>query len=106
MNPRIQVEHTVTEIVTGIDLVKSQILVAEGHNLHEPPLNIPAQDAIDRRGVAMQCRITTEDPDQQFIPDYGRITTYRSPGGLRDPARRRQRLRRARSSRRTSTRCW
>ena len=82
VNPRIQVEHTVTEVVTGIDLVRSQILVAEGHKLHEAPLNIPAQDAIERRGVAIQCRITTEDPDRHFIPDYGRITTYRSAGGF------------------------
>jgi pyruvate carboxylase len=82
VNPRIQVEHTVTEMITGIDLVKSQILIADGHRLHEPPLAIPAQDAIERRGVAMQVRITTEDPDQQFMPDYGRITTYRSPGGF------------------------
>jgi pyruvate carboxylase len=82
VNPRIQVEHTVTEMITGIDIVKSQILVADGHRLHEPPLAIPVQDAIERRGVAMQVRITTEDPDQQFMPDYGRITTYRSPGGF------------------------
>ena len=82
VNPRIQVEHTVTEVVTGIDLVRSQLLVADGHRLHEAPLNIPAQDAIERRGVAMQCRITTEDPDRHFIPDYGRITTYRSAGGF------------------------
>src|SRR5687768_3032129 len=82
VNPRIQVEHTVTEMITGIDLVKSQLLVADGHRLHDPPLAIPAQDAVERRGVAMQVRITTEDPDQQFMPDYGRITTYRSPGGF------------------------
>jgi pyruvate carboxylase len=82
VNPRIQVEHTVTEVVTGIDLVRSQILVADGHRLHEAPLNVPAQDAIRPRGVAMQCRITTEDPDRHFIPDYGRITTYRSAGGF------------------------
>jgi pyruvate carboxylase len=82
VNPRIQVEHTVTEVVTGIDLVRSQILVAQGHRLHEAPLNIPAQSAIEPRGVAMQCRITTEDPDRHFIPDYGRITTYRSAGGF------------------------
>ena len=82
VNPRIQVEHTVTEMITGIDLVKSQILVAAGHRLHDPPVSIPAQEAIDRRGVAMQCRITTEDPEQNFAPDYGRITTYRSPGGF------------------------
>ena len=82
VNPRIQVEHTVTEVVTGIDLVRSQILVAQGHRLHEPPLAIPPQEQIACRGVAMQCRITTEDPDRHFLPDYGRITTYRSAGGF------------------------
>jgi pyruvate carboxylase len=82
VNPRIQVEHTVTEVVTGIDLVRSQILVADGHALHEPPLAIPPQEKIECRGVALQCRITTEDPDRHFIPDYGRITTYRSAGGF------------------------
>src|SRR5262249_50202010 len=82
VNPRIQVEHTVTEMITGIDLVRSQLLVASGHRLHEPPIGIPAQDLVDRRGVAMQCRVTTEDPDRHFIPDYGRITTYRSAGGF------------------------
>jgi pyruvate carboxylase len=82
VNPRIQVEHTVTEVVTGVDLVKSQILIAQGHKLHEPPLNILPQDKIETRGYAMQCRITTEDPENHFIPDYGRITTYRSPGGF------------------------
>jgi pyruvate carboxylase len=82
VNPRIQVEHTVTEVVTGIDLVRSQILVADGHRLHEPPLNIPVQEKVEHRGVAMQCRVTTEDPEQNFTPDYGRITTYRSAGGF------------------------
>ena len=82
VNPRIQVEHTVTEVVTGIDLVKAQILVAQGHKLHEAPLNIPRQENIKTHGYAIQCRITTEDPENQFIPDYGRITTYRSPGGF------------------------
>ncbi len=82
VNPRIQVEHTVTEVVTGIDLVRSQLLVADGHRLHAAPLNIPPQEGIERRGVAMQCRITTEDPDRHFVPDYGRITTYRSAGGF------------------------
>jgi pyruvate carboxylase len=82
VNPRIQVEHTVTEVITGIDLVRSQLLVADGHRLHDAPLNIPQQEAIERRGVAMQCRITTEDPDRMFVPDYGRITTYRSAGGF------------------------
>jgi len=82
VNPRIQVEHTVTEMVTGIDLVRSQILLADGHRLHDSPVNVPAQHAIECRGVAMQCRVTTEDPDRHFIPDYGRITTYRSAGGF------------------------
>jgi pyruvate carboxylase len=82
VNPRIQVEHTVTEMVTGLDLVRSQILVAQGHALHEAPLDIPVQDRIETRGVALQCRITTEDPENGFTPDYGRITTYRSPGGF------------------------
>jgi pyruvate carboxylase len=82
VNPRIQVEHTVTEVVTGIDLVKAQILVAQGYKLHEAPLNIPQQDQIQTHGYAIQCRITTEDPENQFIPDYGRLTTYRSPGGF------------------------
>lgn len=82
VNPRIQVEHTVTEMVTGIDIVKSQILVAQGHKLHEAPINIPPQDKIEARGVAVQCRITTEDPQNRFIPDYGRISTYRSAAGF------------------------
>ncbi len=82
VNPRIQVEHTVTEVVTGIDIVKSQILVAQGFNLHQHPINIPKQEEIKTTGYAIQCRITTEDPENSFIPDYGRITTYRSPGGF------------------------
>ncbi|MEX2301367.1 MAG: pyruvate carboxylase [Bryobacterales bacterium] len=82
VNPRIQVEHTVTEMVTGIDIVRSQILVAQGHALHEPPLALPRQDEIAVRGFAIQCRITTEDPENNFSPDYGRIGTYRSPAGF------------------------
>ncbi len=82
VNPRIQVEHTVTEMVTGVDLVKSQILIAQGHKLHEAPLNIPRQEQIETRGVAVQCRITTEDPANNFIPDYGRLATYRSAAGF------------------------
>jgi pyruvate carboxylase len=82
VNPRIQVEHTVTEMVTGIDLVRSQILVAQGEHLHGPTLRVPPQAEIEPRGVALQCRITTEDPENQFIPDYGRLTTYRSAGGF------------------------
>jgi len=81
-NPRIQVEHTVTEMVTGIDLVRSQILVAQGHKLHEPPLALPQQQNIPLHGAALQCRVTTEDPGNQFAPDYGKLTTYRSPAGF------------------------
>ncbi len=78
MNPRIQVEHTVTEEVTDVDLVQSQMRIAAGASLAELGL---LQDQIHLRGAALQCRITTEDPTQGFRPDTGRITTYRSPGG-------------------------
>lgn len=80
MNPRIQVEHTVTEMTTGIDLVQSQILVAEGYKLNSPELNIKQKD-IKARGYAIQCRLTTEDPVNGFAPDTGTITRYISPGG-------------------------
>jgi pyruvate carboxylase len=82
VNPRIQVEHTVTEIVTGVDLVKSQILIAQGAPLSDPEINLPDQSAVKTDGYAFQCRITTEDPENKFTPDYGRITHYRSAGGL------------------------
>ncbi|MCC7374815.1 MAG: pyruvate carboxylase [Verrucomicrobiales bacterium] len=82
MNPRIQVEHTVTEVVTGIDLVRSQILIAQGHSLNSPEVGLPTQDRIRRDGFAIQCRVTTEDPENKFTPDYGRILAYRSPGGF------------------------
>ncbi len=82
MNPRIQVEHTVTEEVTGIDIVRSQILIAQGHRLHDEPLALPPQDRIEKSGYAIQCRITTEDPENGFTPDFGKILTYRSPGGF------------------------
>jgi pyruvate carboxylase len=82
MNPRIQVEHTVTECVTGIDLVRSQILIAQGRSLHDDEVGIPEQDKIPCNGYAIQCRITTEDPEKNFVPDYGRITTYRSAAGF------------------------
>jgi pyruvate carboxylase len=82
MNPRIQVEHTVTEIITGIDLVRSQILIADGKPMHGPEVGIPAQEDIPRNGYAVQARITTEDPENKFQPDYGRILTYRSAGGF------------------------
>jgi pyruvate carboxylase len=82
MNPRIQVEHTVTECVTGIDLVRSQILVAQGHGLFGEEIAIPGQDKIPCNGFAIQCRITTEDPEKNFAPDYGRILNYRSAAGF------------------------
>ncbi len=82
VNPRIQVEHTVTEMVTGIDLVRSQILVAQGHKLHEPPMSLPNQENIPLNGAALQCRVTTEDPENNFAPDYGKLSTYRSPAGF------------------------
>ena len=94
VNPRIQVEHTVTEVVTGIDIVRSQILVAQGHALHGPEMHLPRQEEIPLNGYALQCRVTTEDPANKFMPDYGKIHTYRSPGRLRHPARRRIGLRR------------
>src|ERR1700731_84465 len=82
VNPRIQVEHTVTEMVTGIDLVRSQILVAQEHHLHEAPLSLPVQEKIPLYGSALQCRVTPEDPSNNFAPDYGKISTYRSPAGF------------------------
>ena len=82
VNPRIQVEHTVTEMVTGVDLIKSQILIAQGVELGDPEINLPSQDAVSTQGFAFQCRVTTEDPENKFTPDYGKITHYRSPGGL------------------------
>src|SRR5216684_321341 len=82
VNPRIQVEHTVTEMVTGIDLVRSQILVAQGHKLHDLPMSLPKQENVPLNGAALQCRVTTEDPEKNFAPDYGKISTYRSPAGF------------------------
>src|SRR5215467_9625969 len=82
VNPRIQVEHTVTEMVTGIDLVRSQILIAQGHKLHEAPLALPTQEKVPLNGFALQCRVTTEDPANHFAPDYGKLSTYRSPAGF------------------------
>ena len=83
VNPRIQVEHTVTEQVTGVDLVRAQIRIAEGAPIgEEPDAACPPQDALFLRGHAVQCRITTEDPLDRFIPDYGRITAYRAATGF------------------------
>ena len=82
VNPRIQVEHTVTEMVTGIDLVKTQIFVAGGYKLSDTQIKINDQESIATYGFALQCRLTTEDPENNFTPDYGTITTYRSASGM------------------------
>ena len=82
MNPRIQVEHTVSEIVTGVDIVQSQILIAQGYALDSQEIAIPSQDSIKVTGHAIQCRVTTEDPANNFMPDTGVIENYRSPGGF------------------------
>ncbi|WP_182086921.1 pyruvate carboxylase [Aureimonas sp. ME7] len=82
VNPRIQVEHTVTEEVTGIDIVKAQIHILDGHAIGTPESGVPRQEDIRLNGHALQCRITTEDPEQNFIPDYGRITAYRGATGF------------------------
>jgi len=81
VNPRIQVEHTVTEVVTGIDIVQSQILIAEGYRLDSNRIGIKSQDDIKPRGFAIQCRVTTEDPLNNFAPDTGTIDTYRTGSG-------------------------
>ena len=82
VNPRIQVEHTVTEEVTGVDIVKAQIHLLEGAAIGTPESGVPPQAEIRLNGHALQCRITTEDPEQNFIPDYGRITAYRGATGF------------------------
>ncbi|MCS7045551.1 MAG: pyruvate carboxylase [Gemmataceae bacterium] len=82
VNPRIQVEHTVTEETTGYDLIKSQILIAEGRPLSDPEIGLGDQAALQQHGFAVQCRVTTEDPTNKFIPDYGRLSHYRSASGL------------------------
>ena len=82
VNPRVQVEHTVTEAVTGIDIVRAQIRIAEGAAIGTPESGVPRQEDIRLNGYAMQCRVTTEDPENNFIPDYGRISAYRSPAGF------------------------
>jgi pyruvate carboxylase len=82
VNPRVQVEHTVTEMVTGIDIVRCQIQIAQGHELHGREMYLPSQDQVPLNGFALQCRVTTEDPANNFIPDYGKIHTYRSPAGF------------------------
>lgn len=82
VNPRVQVEHTITEEVTGIDIVRSQILIAQGYELASPKIFIKDQKDVVCHGYAIQCRITTEDPADNFRPDYGRIIAYRSASGF------------------------
>jgi pyruvate carboxylase len=82
VNPRIQVEHTVTEEVTGVDIVRSQLLIAQGARLDDPEVGLGNQSDIRTNGFAIQCRVTTEDPENRFLPDYGRITAYRSASGM------------------------
>src|SRR5699024_8726228 len=82
VNPRIQVEHTVTEMVTGIDIVQSQILIADGYRLDAKEIGINSQDDIALRGFAIQCRVTTEDPLNDFAPDTGIMDSYRTGSGF------------------------
>ncbi|WP_019948527.1 pyruvate carboxylase [Hymenobacter aerophilus] len=82
VNPRIQVEHTVTEMITGVDLIKTQLYVAAGYRLTDPEINLGPEVVPMKNGYAIQCRITTENPEQDFKPDYGTITAYRSAGGF------------------------
>ncbi len=81
VNPRVQVEHTVTEMITGVDIVRTQILIAQGQSLFDE-IGLPRQSEVPIHGTALQCRVTTEDPANNFTPDYGKITTYRSPAGF------------------------
>ncbi|MGD8189739.1 pyruvate carboxylase [Brevibacillus ginsengisoli] len=82
VNPRIQVEHTITELITGIDIVQTQIRIAEGHTLSDDEIGIHSQEEIQTSGYAIQCRVTTENPENSFAPDTGRILAWRSGGGF------------------------
>ncbi|MBF9254403.1 pyruvate carboxylase [Pontibacter sp. 172403-2] len=82
VNPRIQVEHTVTEMITGIDLIKTQLYVADGYTLDHEEIQLGPDHTVRAHGVAIQCRITTEDPENDFKPDYGTVIAYRSAGGF------------------------
>ncbi len=82
VNPRIQVEHTVTEMITGVDLIKTQLYIASGFELSHPKIGLNDQNAIPKIGFAIQCRITTEDPTNDFKPDYGTLITYRNATGF------------------------
>jgi pyruvate carboxylase len=105
VNPRIQVEHTVTEVITGVDLVRSQILVAQGRGLDSPEINLPPGREIPRNGCAVQCRVTTEDPENKFTPDYGKSSPTARPAatGCGWTA---AWATRERSSRHFTIRCW
>jgi pyruvate carboxylase len=106
VNPRIQVEHTVTEVVTGIDIVKAQIHILDGFAIGTPESGVPAsRKDIRLNGHALQCRITTEDPEHNFIPDYGRITAYRGPPASASASMAARPIP-ARSSPATTIRCW
>ncbi|WP_026905990.1 pyruvate carboxylase [Paucisalibacillus globulus] len=82
VNPRVQVEHTITELITGVDIVQTQIKIADGQNIHEPSIGIPVQEKITTQGYAIQSRVTTEDPLNNFMPDTGKIMAYRTGGGF------------------------
>ena len=82
VNPRIQVEHTITEEITGVDIVRTQLLIAQGYRLDDPQIYIRSQEDVECNGFAIQCRITTEDPQNGFKPDYGTLIAYRSAGGF------------------------
>lgn len=82
VNPRVQVEHTVTEVITNIDLIKTQLFIAGGYKLSDEQIKIPNQESIKINGFALQCRITTEDPQNDFKPDYGTVSAYRSASGF------------------------
>jgi len=82
VNPRVQVEHTITEEITGVDIVRSQIEIAQGYPLEDPRIFIKSQEDVQCNGFAIQCRLTTEDPENGFKPDYGTIIAYRSAGGF------------------------
>ncbi|EAO54456.1 Pyruvate carboxylase biotin carboxylase subunit [Bacillus thuringiensis serovar israelensis ATCC 35646] len=82
VNPRVQVEHTITEMITGVDIVQSQILIADGHALHSKIVGVPKQEEVVVHGFAIQSRVTTEDPLNNFMPDTGKIMAYRSGGGF------------------------
>ncbi|SDF65262.1 pyruvate carboxylase [Sporomusa acidovorans] len=82
VNPRVQVEHTITEMITGVDIVQAQLYIADGASLRDEGIGIPEQSYVACNGHAIQCRVTTEDPANQFMPDTGKITAYRSGGGF------------------------